>query len=195
MFAEYVRDSTANLIPHRLRRFVSLFVTCLRASWLLTVQDRPTLPRQARAAAGQRRHPFNRRLGHTGQVTDLGGGLKAQRAGHLGRGQGTAGAPTHHQLDVVGAALGQQAFDAILERYPDGTQGERIVFVVGSVFSLLGALVTLALPARSRNLQDEDLAFRDYLARHGYDMSIFGEIAPAAAEKEAQAEKILKGEP
>lgn len=93
----------------------------------------------------------------------------------------------------AGAALGGQAFDAILARYDDPIQGLRVCFFVASVLAMLGAAVTMAIPNVNKDLQQVDLEFRDYLAEHGYDMSIFGETDDQAAlEDTLAAEHVLK---
>lgn len=86
----------------------------------------------------------------------------------------------------AGAAIGTVVFDKILEHYStsDGdptTQGLRVTVFIGAGFSLLGAIVTwLCIPGDlSRNLQNEDLVFRQVLRDHGMGEDIFDEPAPS----------------
>ncbi|KDN53586.1 hypothetical protein K437DRAFT_279982 [Tilletiaria anomala UBC 951] len=75
--------------------------------------------------------------------------------------------------------------------YPTDVQGERVNFIFGSPFSSASFYVP---PTMSRDSQQQDIEFRDYLAQHGYK-SIFGENPVTQHEgthEELQAEKMRK---
>ncbi|KAJ4861865.1 sugar transporter domain-containing protein [Trichoderma breve] len=71
----------------------------------------------------------------------------------------------------AGAAIGTQVFTAILNKYasnPD--KGNQVAFLIGSAFAVLGALVAyFVIPDVSRRLDDDDAAWKVYLADHGWD--------------------------
>ncbi|KAL7898050.1 major facilitator superfamily domain-containing protein [Trichoderma sp. TUCIM 5745] len=71
----------------------------------------------------------------------------------------------------AGAAIGTQVFTAILDKYasnPD--KGNQVAFLIGSAFAVLGALVAFfVIPDVSRRLEDDDAAWRVYLADHGWE--------------------------
>lgn len=71
----------------------------------------------------------------------------------------------------AGAAIGTQVFTAILNSYADRpAQGDRAVFLIGSAFAVLGALVAFfVIPDVSRRLEDDDAAWKVYLADHGWE--------------------------
>jgi hypothetical protein len=71
----------------------------------------------------------------------------------------------------AGAAIGTQAFTAILNSYVDDPEkGNQVAFLIGSAFSALGAIVAyFAIPDASRNLDDEDAAWKAHLASHGWE--------------------------
>ncbi|KAL1847541.1 hypothetical protein Daus18300_013910 [Diaporthe australafricana] len=70
----------------------------------------------------------------------------------------------------AGAAIGTQVFTAILNAYvTDTSKGNQVAFLVGSAFAVLGALVALfVIPDASRNLDDEDKNWKNYLAENGW---------------------------
>lgn len=71
----------------------------------------------------------------------------------------------------AGAAIGTQVFASIQSRYSDDTsKGDQVAFLVGSVFALLGALIALfVIPDVSRRLDDDDEAWKAYLAENGWE--------------------------
>ena len=80
----------------------------------------------------------------------------------------------------AGAAIGTVVFDKILADYAvpgheKTTQGLRVVVFVGAGIALLGALVTLlCIPGdHDRNLQNEDIRFRQFLKSHDVPEDIF----------------------
>ncbi|KAH9901778.1 metabolite transport protein [Xylariomycetidae sp. FL2044] len=71
----------------------------------------------------------------------------------------------------AGAAIGTQVFTAILNAYTnDSTKGDQVAFLIGSGFAVLGALIALfIIPEVSRRLDDDDAAWKVYLADNGWD--------------------------
>lgn len=71
----------------------------------------------------------------------------------------------------AGAAIGTQVFTAIQARYSqDSSKGDQVAFLVGSGFALVGAFVALfVIPDVSRRLDDDDEAWKEYLAEHGWE--------------------------
>ncbi|KAF5725192.1 major facilitator superfamily transporter [Fusarium mundagurra] len=65
----------------------------------------------------------------------------------------------------VGATLGTQVFTAVLNRYTDDVdKGNRVVFLIGSGFAVVGAAAAwFMLEETSRNLDDEDEVWKAYL--------------------------------
>lgn len=51
-------------------------------------------------------------------------------------------------------------------------KGNQIVFLIGSAFAVLGAIVTWVLVEDvSRHLDDEDQVWKEYLEKHGWEAS------------------------
>lgn len=82
----------------------------------------------------------------------------------------------------AGAAVGTVLFNRILAHYatPEEdttTQGLRVVVFVSAGLSLLGALITfMFIPGdHDRNLQNEDIRFREFLMMHGVSSESFDE--------------------
>ncbi|TQS33553.1 hypothetical protein Golomagni_06097, partial [Golovinomyces magnicellulatus] len=72
----------------------------------------------------------------------------------------------------AGAAIGTQVFIPIQDSLGSGDAGIRGVFLIGASFALVGGAISwFLIPDRSRQLEDEDAAFREYLIAHGYDGS------------------------
>jgi hypothetical protein len=71
----------------------------------------------------------------------------------------------------AGAAIGTQVFTAILNSYVDDpAKGDQVAFLIGSAFAVLGALVAFfVIPDVSRRLEDDDAAWKVYLADHGWE--------------------------
>ncbi|KAI1870284.1 uncharacterized protein JN550_005212 [Neoarthrinium moseri] len=70
----------------------------------------------------------------------------------------------------AGAAIGTQVFTAILKAYTnDSAKGDQVAFLIGSGFAVLGALIAFfVVPEVSRQLDDDDAAWKIYLADHGW---------------------------
>ncbi|KAH7157629.1 major facilitator superfamily domain-containing protein [Dactylonectria estremocensis] len=72
----------------------------------------------------------------------------------------------------AGAAIGTQVFTAILNSYDEehASKGNQTAFLIGSAFALLGALIAyFVIPDVSARLEDDDAAWRVYLADHGWE--------------------------
>jgi hypothetical protein len=72
----------------------------------------------------------------------------------------------------AGAAIGTQVFTAILNSYDDehASKGNQTAFLIGSAFAVLGALIAwFVIPDVSRKLEDDDAAWKVYLADHGWN--------------------------
>lgn len=71
----------------------------------------------------------------------------------------------------AGAAIGTQVFTAILNSYADNpSKGDQTAFLIGSAFAVLGALIAFfVIPDVSNRLEDDDAAWKVYLADHGWD--------------------------
>lgn len=71
----------------------------------------------------------------------------------------------------AGAAIGTQVFTAILNSYSDNPgKGDQVAFLIGSGFAVLGACVAFfVIPDVSRRLDDDDAAWKVYLADHGWE--------------------------
>jgi MFS family permease len=70
----------------------------------------------------------------------------------------------------AGAAIGTQVFTAILNSYTDDPgKGDQVAFLIGSGFAVLGAAVAFfVIPDVSRRLEDDDAAWKVYLADNGW---------------------------
>ncbi|KAF9874382.1 major facilitator superfamily transporter [Colletotrichum karsti] len=71
----------------------------------------------------------------------------------------------------AGAAIGTQVFTAILNSYTETpSKGNQVAFLIGSGFAVLGALIALfVIPDVSRRLNDDDEAWKKYLAENGWE--------------------------
>lgn len=71
----------------------------------------------------------------------------------------------------AGAAIGTQVFTAILNSYTSNpTKGNQTAFLIGSAFAVLGAIIAFfVIPDVSRRLDDDDAAWKVYLADHGWE--------------------------
>jgi len=69
----------------------------------------------------------------------------------------------------AGAAIGTQVFTAILNAYGNSDKGNQVVFLIGSAFALLGAILSFLLVDVSRNLDDEDRDWKIYLEANGWE--------------------------
>ncbi|CAE6533087.1 unnamed protein product [Rhizoctonia solani] len=81
-------------------------------------------------------------------------------------------------IGKVGAFVGTWAFPPIIEAFggASSTRGNTGPFWIGSGLAILSALITLAFirPLSHDGMIDEDIKFREYLAKHGYDTSKMG---------------------
>ena len=70
----------------------------------------------------------------------------------------------------AGAAVGTQVFKPILASWGDDSlHGTQAVFLIGSGFAVIGALLAwFVLPDTDRNLDNGDQEWKDYLAANGY---------------------------
>jgi MFS family permease len=69
----------------------------------------------------------------------------------------------------AGAAIGTQVFSAIMSSWVDEAKADQAAFLIGSSFALVGALIAwFVLPDMSTRLEDEDDAWKEYLAQHGW---------------------------
>lgn len=73
----------------------------------------------------------------------------------------------------AGAAIGTQVFTSIQTVYSDNSStGDQVAFLVGSGFAVIGALVALfVIPDVSRQLEDDDEAWKRYLEENGWKAS------------------------
>jgi MFS family permease len=69
----------------------------------------------------------------------------------------------------AGAAIGTQVFAAIMSSWTDPAKADQAAFLIGSGFALVGALTAwFVLPDMSTRLEDEDDAWKEYLALNGW---------------------------
>ncbi|KAI6757903.1 hypothetical protein HG531_003728 [Fusarium graminearum] len=72
----------------------------------------------------------------------------------------------------AGAAIGTQVFTAILSSYADPVKGNQVAFLVGSGFAVIGALnAWFVLQDGEKQLDKEDLVWKNYLAEQGWDVT------------------------
>lgn len=74
----------------------------------------------------------------------------------------------------AGAAIGTQVFTSIQGAYSGdaSARGDQVSFLVGSGFAVVGALVALfVIPEVSTRLDDDDEAWKKYLAENGWEGS------------------------
>jgi len=88
----------------------------------------------------------------------------------------------------AGAAIGTQVFTPIQDAFSDDFKGQQAVFLIGSAVSLLGAIATYFLiPDMSRELENEDEAWRAYLEANGVSTSSMGELLAESASENVKA--------
>lgn len=76
----------------------------------------------------------------------------------------------------AGAAIGTQVFTPIQDSFSDTEKGQQGVFLIGSAFAIVGGLIAwVFIPDKERDLESEDVRFRDYLEEKGFDTSFYGE--------------------
>lgn len=90
-----------------------------------------------------------------------------------GHGVGLAAA-----FSKAGAAVGTQVFKPIMASWGDDEfRGTQAVFLIGSGFAILGALLALlVLKDPKKDLEDVDDDWKDYLQDHGYSNIQWGGI-------------------
>ncbi|KAJ5398318.1 hypothetical protein N7509_006431 [Penicillium cosmopolitanum] len=76
----------------------------------------------------------------------------------------------------AGASIGTEVFTPIQHRFHTTQKGQQAVFLIGSAFCIVGALITwFLIPDMSRELETEDARFKTYLEENGYDITSYGE--------------------
>lgn len=90
----------------------------------------------------------------------------------------------------AGAAIGTQVFTPIQNSFSDVQKGTQGVFLIGAAFALCGGIVAwVFIPDRDRELESEDVKFREYLEAHGYDgdfgESLIQEVKTTSFRKES----------
>lgn len=77
----------------------------------------------------------------------------------------------------AGAAVGTQVFKPIMASWGDDSfHGTQAVFLIGSGFAVMGALLAFfVLPDTDRNLDNGDEEWKIYLAAHGYQNIEWGD--------------------
>lgn len=78
----------------------------------------------------------------------------------------------------AGAAIGTQVFTAILSLWANEAKGDQAAFLIGSSFALVGALIAwFVIPDVSTNLDEEDEAWKQYLADNGWQADWGDEVS------------------
>lgn len=81
--------------------------------------------------------------------------------------------------------LGTQVFTPIQDSFSSETKGAQGVFLIGSAFCMVGALISwFLIPNKDRELDSEDQKFRQYLLDNGYEAD-FGESIESQVAKSA----------
>ena len=76
----------------------------------------------------------------------------------------------------AGASIGTEVFTPIQNSFSSTEKGQQAVFLIGSAFTIVGALIAwFLIPGMSRELETEDAKFKAYLEENGYDISSYGE--------------------
>jgi MFS family permease len=76
----------------------------------------------------------------------------------------------------AGAAIGTQVFTPIQNSFSDTLKGQQAVFLIGAGFAMAGGLISwFLIPDKERDLESEDVRFREYLEANGHDTSFYGE--------------------
>lgn len=108
-----------------------------------------------------------------------------------GRFYGTAAA-----IGKVGAYVGTWAFPAMIDAFggDDSTKGNTGPFWVGSGLAIFSAIVAyFCIPELTADsMAKEDIAFKEYLAEHGYDISNFGARDESAIKEYESGDDDLK---
>ncbi|KAK9365201.1 major facilitator superfamily domain-containing protein [Lipomyces kononenkoae] len=75
----------------------------------------------------------------------------------------------------AGSAIGTTVLTIALNSFENPTNGQQVLFLVGSGISLLGTLVVIfMIPNHPPTLEEGDAKFREYLEENGYDTSAMG---------------------
>ena len=91
-------------------------------------------------------------------------------------------------MGKAGAAIGTQVFTPIQNSFSDTQKGVQGVFLIGAAFAAVGGIISwVFIPDRDRDLESEDVKFREYLAAHGVHLD-FGESL--AVEVKSSAFKL-----
>ncbi|OOF99911.1 hypothetical protein ASPCADRAFT_402571 [Aspergillus carbonarius ITEM 5010] len=76
----------------------------------------------------------------------------------------------------AGASIGTEVFTPIQNSFSSTEKGQQAVFLIGSAFTIVGALIAwFLIPDMSRELETEDAKFKAYLEENRYDISSYGE--------------------
>jgi MFS family permease len=76
----------------------------------------------------------------------------------------------------AGAAIGTQVFTPIQNSFSDTFKGQQAVFLIGAGFAMMGGLISwFLIPDKERDLESEDLRFKEFLEANGFDTSVYGE--------------------
>lgn len=76
----------------------------------------------------------------------------------------------------AGAAIGTQVFVPIQDSFTDSQKGQQGVFLIGSAFAIVGGLISwFLIPDKEKDLESEDVRFRNYLEENGLDTTCYGE--------------------
>jgi hypothetical protein len=102
-------------------------------------------------------------------------------------------------IGKIGAYVGTWAFPAMIDAFggADSIRGNTGPFWVGSGLAILSAIVTFfCIPELTADgMAKEDVAFKEYLAEHGYDISQFGARDESAISKAEAGDLDLKEVP
>jgi Na+/melibiose symporter-like transporter len=76
----------------------------------------------------------------------------------------------------AGAAIGTQVFTPIQDSFSSTEKGQQGVFLIGSAFAIVGGLIAwFFIPDKERDLESEDVRFKNYLEEKGFDTFFYGE--------------------
>jgi len=94
----------------------------------------------------------------------------------------------------IGAFVGSYVFPIIKKHAPNPTRAGQDPFFVGSALAIFsGFLALFFLPEISQDtIEEEDIKFREYLERNGYDTSQMGTKALLAPSATGSAERVGK---
>jgi hypothetical protein len=76
----------------------------------------------------------------------------------------------------AGAAIGTQVFTPIQISFSSTEKGQQGVFLIRSGFAIVGGIIAwVFIPDKERDLESEDVRFKNYLEDKGFDTSFYGE--------------------